>query len=565
MSRNKNSSSRVNAEVERLLSKKTGVKQSDLVELRNKYDNQTLVDNIQRVFKAKHEKVVKRANKFVDLIVKRYGDNQYPFSTLLEKAHKYKIKYGLSAGEFSAFVRIMEQRLAGGKTPDVYIPDTNMAKILGSPANPNFKMQLGGEDAKNIGKIVEMHTESRSLHSQAILQSMQYQGYDMSALDGVYSPQNGDQPGNHVHPVIAALFLPKIKAIEDHFLYSNISGIVKSRKEGQRLQTRPDYELYYNLVTDPNDVVCNNASPSADLLARVNLQNQLWNSVVHLRNGQYYKGKFSQFVAAVDICRLNRHDNPNLIYGKYDGTVIKRILAAFSFRPLIVATIPVSNTPMVNPYYQARRPSVRKISMINLRVNQTIHDFGESIGPVNLKDALSQNQLFNEMGGIIPRQTSLIHTNGVLIFFVDRRANVYKLQHKYMNTGSSSLPAVSGFDRINSTPVNFEESFEHRNQTYKLETIVASKVNALDRDKVLVVGSETLFKANNIKQSYDPLGVTARRPRTELHSETYDSTRNFPVQQLTDEAGQNRWDESAKKFGIVYIYSTKGDMKELVY
>ena len=203
--------------------------------------------------------------------------------------------------------------------------------------------------------------------------------------------------------------------------------------------------------------------------------------------------------------------------------------------------------------------------MINLRVNQTIHDFGESIGPVNLKDALSQNQLFNEMGGIIPRQTSLIHTNGVLIFFVDRRANVYKLQHKYMNTGSSSLPAVSGFDRINSTPVNFEHSFEHRNQTYKLETIVASKVNALDRDRVLVVGSETLFKANNIKQSYDPLGVTARRPRTAAHSPTFDSTRNFPVQQLTDTAGEARWDESARKHGIVYIYSTKGDMKELVY
>ena len=160
MSRNKNSSSRVNAEVERLLSKKTGVKQSDLVELRNKYDNQTLVDNIQRVFKAKHEKVVKRANKFVDLIVKRYGDNQYPFSTLLEKAHKYKIKYGLSAGEFSAFVRIMEQRPAAVITIYIQIFSTwpRFSEVL---LIQTSRCNSGGKDSENIGDIIKMYESSR--------------------------------------------------------------------------------------------------------------------------------------------------------------------------------------------------------------------------------------------------------------------------------------------------------------------------------------------------------------------------------------------------------------------
>ena len=89
------------------------------------------------------------------------------------------------------------------------------------------------------------------------------------------------------------------------------------------LRTKPDYELFYSLVTDPNDVICDVSSPIKDLLNRANLQRHLWNSVLHLRNGQYYNCSTSEFLMSVDMCKLNKYDTPDLVYGRYDGTVSK--------------------------------------------------------------------------------------------------------------------------------------------------------------------------------------------------------------------------------------------------
>ena len=68
------------------------------------------------------------------------------------------------------------------------------------------------------------------------------------------------------------MFLPKLNVFEDHFLFANIGGIVKARFEKASLRTKPDYELFYSLVTDPNDVICDQGSAVKDLLNRANLQ-----------------------------------------------------------------------------------------------------------------------------------------------------------------------------------------------------------------------------------------------------------------------------------------------------
>ena len=121
---------------------------------------------------------------------------------------------------------------------------------------------------------------------------------------------------------------------------ANLAGLVKNRYNKEKIQSLPDYELFYNLITDPNDIVCSNRSPVMDLLNRCNLQNQLWNSVLNLRNGQYYNNSLNEFVSSVDLCKQNKNDNPDLVYGRHDGTVLKRLISAFSFRPTVVASLP---------------------------------------------------------------------------------------------------------------------------------------------------------------------------------------------------------------------------------
>jgi hypothetical protein len=572
MSRNSDKNSggnTVDNEVDRLMRQKNGASQSDFARLRAKYNDTEIVDRIQSKFNEVHEDITRKAKKFAKLIRDRYGESNAPFHQLLAKAKAHQKKFGLTDAQFQEFKRIYERELAGKGSPDVLVPDTNMMKVLGDiTLDDNHAMKVGDSDYKILQEIIQLFHSSKPLHAQVMLQSMQYRDLNYESLTGEYRREHGQNPGEHVHPVIAAMFLPKIDVLEHHFLYSNLAGIVEARKNRKPLRTRPDYELFYSLIKDPNDIVCSGASPVADLLARSNLQQQVWNSVLHLRNGQYYQTSFREFISSVDICRLNRHDNPDLIYGRYDGTVLKRLVSAFSFHPTVVATTPVVQVFSTNPYsVSAVRPQVREVPMINLRLQTTINDNT----PVELNDALEQQQLFLENGIIVPRNSSLIYSRGVLFFYVDRRASILRVaNHQPFNMGR--LPnAVAGFERLNDRQVNFEPEITLLNSdVYRLRSVVVNEVNALNEKENLVVGSSTiLIKPSSLDEGrvrnecfhYDPLGVIET-------GRAADGSRlaNDPVTQIPYGTGiaavGTSFVEMASRRGTIFMYELVKDQSE---
>jgi len=563
--RSSRSENTIDAEVSKLFKKGDQVDTSTLLSLKNKYGDEELVEAIQKEFLDRRRRVIKGAKKFANAIRKKYSNTDTPFHTLLERARKHKKALKLSEAEFNEFQRLYEQELAGTSPKHkTLLPVTNMMKVLGHIAEAQSydgSMNISSKDYKYLDEIRKIHAQSKSTHAQVMLQSMQYRDCDYQALTGKYHPEHGHQPGNHVHPVIAALFLPKIDALENHFLYSNISGIVENKFNKKPLVTKPDYELFYSLVTDPNDVVCDSKSAVADLLNRVHLQNHLWNSVLHLRNGQYYNTSFREFMSVVDNCRLNKHDNPDLIYGRHDGTVLKRLISAFSFRPTVVATVPVYQVYNTNPYHQNVRPDVMSVSMINLRIMASV----TNSSPISLKGALQQHQLFMDGNTVTPRQTDIIYSKGVLFFYVDRRAYTMRInQHEPFNM--ARLPtAVSGFERINMRRVNFDNNINLRNDRYTLRSVVCAEINRNDPNSNLVVGSScvvagaiNMTPGNNTNQycSYDPLGVVniTKDPVTgNLITPT-------PITQISHGPGQgpasegSSFVECAERRGIVFMY-----------
>jgi hypothetical protein len=236
--------------------------------------------------------------------------------------------------------------------------------------------------------------------------------------------------------------------LENHFLYSNISAIVKARINGEKIVSLPDYELFYALTTDPNDVVCDSKSTILDLLNRSKLQVQLWNCVLHLRSGQYYQASFKDFIASVDLCRLNKQDTPDFVYGRFDGVVIKRLVSAFSFRPTVVSTLPYMVNPIAtNPYSMNMRPQVTAVPMINMRIPPKL----SGSPAIDLSSATQQVQFFIENGQIVPKQTDLIYSRGVLIFYVDRRATTIKINDQLSQFSMTKLPQpIAGFEKLNS-------------------------------------------------------------------------------------------------------------------
>lgn len=541
--------SNVDAEVDKLFKKTKGnVSAADLNNLRKKYSDVELADKVQASFVEKHRKITKKAKKFAQLIRERYSDEQYPFHLLLNKALKYKAKLGLSDAEFAEFQRIYEQELVGIKSKDAYVPATYMQKVLGglTADGSSSGFNVSDNDYRYLQEILKLASSSRPLHAQVVLQSLQYTDMSGEALLGKYAPEHGHRLGQHVHPVVVALFLPKIDLVEQHFLHANLANLVKTRYNNEKIQTLPDYELFYNLITDPNDIVCSNRSPVQDLLNRCNLQNQLWNSVLNLRAGQYFNNSLTEFVTAIDMCKQNKNDNPDLVYGRHDGTVLKRLISAFSFRPTVVASLPHYQQFNTNPYSMNVKPTVTSVPMINLKLPLIM----DEDTPVSLREAKDASQLFvNHNGQLEYRNTSLIYSRGVLMFYVDRRANVVKL-NEYQPFSLNKLPApIAGFERINDRKVTYDTMFRIREDVYELRSVVCAKVNGELGSGNVVIGSTALVR-NTAGQC--------------VHYDAYNASTNAQKQAFTL-GDDSKLKEIAETKGTVFIYqltddNTKGEI-----
>ena len=309
------------------------ISNSAMYKLRERYGDQELLDQIQDSFIERSREVRKRAKKFARLINERYSNSNYPLHILLKKALKYKKKYNLSDSEFEEFKRVYEQTLTGQEEPQhvsVTVPFTNMSRTLGQGlVDIDDGMKFDDKDYEPLQQIVRLYNESKINHAHVVLQSMTYQDLAQEALIGGYD-RDKHNPHCHVHAVVAALFLPKIELLDSHMLQANLSYIVKQRYMKQPILTKNDYDLFYDLISDPTDVVCSSESAVKDLMNRCQLQHHLWASVLSLRNGRYYDCNNQHFMFAVDNCRRNNNDNPDLIYEGDEGTVLQRLLGAFS-------------------------------------------------------------------------------------------------------------------------------------------------------------------------------------------------------------------------------------------
>lgn len=560
-SKSTNNDTTVDNEVQKLLRKEGGkINQIDFANLRRKYNNEELVEKIEKAYIEIYADITKKAKKFAKLIREKYSDSKYPFHILLEKAYKYKQKYGLTDEEFSEFQRRYESELVGLKSPDVFQPTTNLSKVLGDlSVNTATFGKINDVDYKVLQDILALHMRSRPLHSQVLLQSIQYEDCGLEARSGVYN-RDTHNVANHVHPVIAALFFPKIDIIDSHFIHSNISNIVRTRYQNEGFSSIADAQLHWALSRDPNDIICDPKSIMIDLLNRAQLQNQLWNSILALRNGQYFNNSFPEFINSVDACRLNKYDNPDLIYGRSDGTILKRLLTAFSFRPTVVSTTsiyPVFNT---NPYQQNVMPIVTLVHMINLKLPSYAI---ANPPPINLRDALDQNQLFIENGNLVPKRTSLIYSS-CLIFFIDRRSNVIKVDDQYNPYNMNKLPiAIAGYERINLQEVQFQNKISIREDDYLLRSVVLSETNKLTPNQSIVVGSSAAFMLHqdpmknqygNSCLKYDPYSIVVGNTVQQRVA-----SQNRPIFMINETptlaADGTSFQEMARTRGVIFIYA----------
>jgi len=568
----------VKKDVDKLISEGNTAITSQLInKLRSKYSDSNLVDAIIENLSEKVNKIQSRAQKFAQAIIKHSGEST-PLHTLLRRALKYKEKLEMSDAEFEFFKIILHRELGNsGRTSQNLSYEhgnTNMSKALGTM---NFQQTEGvsveQHDLPYLQEIIKQHAISKPTHASVVVQSLLYRSFAAESMLGSYD-QNKHNAACHVHPIIAAMFLPKIAIFDNMFLLANISYIVRCRYEKSPVMTSNDYLLMHALITDPTDVVCDMDSPFKDLRNRALLQETLWQAVLALRNGRYYDCISAQFMSAIDNCKLSNVDAPDVIYIGDEATIIRRLLQAFSFRSMIVTTVPLYGTVAPNTAnFPVTMNRVTAIPMITVRLPMITNLDND---PISLENSMNLPQYYMENNTLVPKVQTVVYTRGVMIFHVTRRTHLPNYQTLLTPTNphqwQSLVPTISSYEKINMREVHAEKQINVNALTpttsasgtgvHFLRSVVTLNVNPVLPD--LIVGTSAIFSTLNIVDDlfeqpqyfkYDPQMAAIKRV-SDGNFQSGQAHTQTPIMKLYEQHDepQMSFNTLASRFGTIYIY-----------
>lgn len=577
----------IDKEVHSLMKKNSNKDRSTysiLEELKTKYKDEEIVDSIMRKYNEKMKRVRKLAEKIKERLVAKYPN--LSMKEYIEKIADYKKKYNFDDSEMQSIVNLIFLAKSNFSNPEAFDVNYNeMSKALGFvPASYNLggKLHVKKDELEQLQMILTIASATKELHDQVTLQSLIYSDCDNVAIQTAGFDKSKINIFSFIHPVVAALFIPKFQLLDQHMLLASIAKIVAYKSNGQELQTQPEYELYWDIATDPAETACvNKTKPFTDLVNRCNVQTKLWEAVLNLRQGKYYTNDLSSFIMAIDNCRASVFDAADLAYVKDEGTIMRKLLAAFSIRPTIVITMPVYGiTPLTSHISAVHTSQITTLPMITMRIPMSLEKSNE---PISLTKALSQEQLYIHHRQLTVKQQQILYSRELLVFYVHRRFqtfNTARLTNPYTIT---YLPMTMGqFERLHDRKVSvvIDDLSIPRDavsgsppQKFKLQSVVAVEVRSITRDceperpecreeenKNQIIVSCSAYIRNCKSEDpdnffgwkYNPLELTNAGDRVHAINKV-------------PKNGKDSFMDAVQKTGTLFIYKTCDQVKDLFH
>jgi hypothetical protein len=262
----------------------------------------------------------------------------------------------------------------------------------------------------------------------------------------------------------------------------------------------------------------------------------------------------------MDACRVNLYDTPDLMYVQDEGSILRRILSAFSFRPTIVNTSTISPGVAViqnNTYARNMTTfgSVTAVPMITLRLPLIPNN-----NPIDLLDSLEQAHYYLENNTVIPKHQTIIYSKGILIFYVNRRYQQVNLTKLYNPQHFGKLPmTVSGFEKINNQSIVAHPIIPVVNDSYKLRSVVIAKTTTSNGSEYIVGNATLIMSHADLSQGIAVDSFLVYDPVDASH---IDSSNGLPISDpiyaipLNHIPGHDTYtfSELAAKSGVIYIY-----------
>ena len=424
------------------------------------------------------EKSFNKVNKFARAMHKKYGSrDEMDFGTVMEHSRRHSNKIGLSDSEFRMY-EVLYQQLVDKNNGDFPSNERNsqLGKTLGAVQAPfvskTKSLKVANVDKPFVDEIIRIASLNRQSSAQCVLQSEAYTPHGMHdvLIQARFIPglQNRSCA---IHPLLLALFGPKIVSLDDRMLKTNLAGIIRDRLLGEPIRTRHDFELFIDLTTDQQESVCDSGSVFADILKRVKIQETLRRSIWQMRGGQLFECNTQGLISALEECQLSQTDSPHLMYIRDEGTMLRRLLSAFSFKPTHVTTRPVyAMTGLVPPIQK-----LDQLSMVNVVLPHGGLPTPSTVMPTDLMTGLSIPHWYLENGIVIPKQNQIVYSREVIFFYVNRR---FQSIHSMFNSTYQfqRLPvATGGFDKLNTHKVRWDQVYQIHQTSYYLRSILCMR------------------------------------------------------------------------------------------
>ena len=534
---------------------------------------------IQKLMDTK-ERVKKYARRFIDKIDQHYGFHDIP--TIIKKAAKFAEKHQLSSVERDV---IISMAMKG----DIYssynlvndLRYSEMSKFMGieSPAGQVLNIQT--KDYAPLNDIVKLFETSRILHTDVKNQMVLYRDCAIEAITGSYLKDRHNL-STHIHPVVAALFFPKVDYLEKKMLCSNIGRVVIRRALpyiNRHIQLddniipgelEAEWELTVDIVSDPNSLAYfSDDTPITNMLKRFKIQIELWKNVLNLRQGRYYSTGYDENDGITGLLRaLTQYDwtyfdSPDMFHIQDEGSVLRKLLGVFSVRPTFAQISSLANRAFMGyaNFTSLSRVSFLRIPVINIRLPSIMQaNAGLPMPQISLDRALNQPEFIIENKLFVPKNKSVIFSRNVVFFYVNRRHQAMNLANLTMRFSYTNIPYQ--LFNVNQTTVNdlqvgVPKYLGIGNDNFNLRSVVTVYRPPL-ADNVSVGSSCAVLKydgpgARPEILNYNPLfaNIAVELPGGLVGT-------NSPVTTLAETAANPNeigFDEMASKYGTIFMYT----------
>jgi len=507
--------------------------------------------DIQRIlsdFNAERKRVREFAKKVRNKLKSKYESLSLPKQ--IDKINEYRKKYKFDNIETDKLVDIVfnmrDEQLITKDTP--YNEVTRFWGWQPPSVITTGEMKIEQEDAEPFDLILKLFDLTGTLHERVMSQSIDYSGsrpvtridFDRSKID-IY---------NSIHPIIAAMFFPKIPIFENRMLMASFGELAYTLgKQKTNLTNEFNIELFndINFDTSHNTVFGKKFRPSVDILDRFSLQVELWKSVYALRNGNYSANNVQiDFTYALQKCRDNLSGSAWEMNIKDEGMMMRKLMTAFSLTPTYIQSLPVISVGFNNaqPISTNEMPEFMPVNLITYRIPPKIVGVNDDAPVAKLSDVFDRPQTWWHKNQMYTKKQSILSSNGVLVFYIPRRKQVFDVKQILDPQKFSVLPvSQSRWQNLDKTPVIFDPilpSIGNVAKDFAIESVVA--VETRRSDDAIIGSCAMVF----------PDGADA------LHYSQFDydegNTMNYLKKINITDADKPSFTSKAQTQGTIFIY-----------